>query len=91
MSLTVWGRIKPTELLRRDQARAGDLIYVTGPLGQAASGLEILRRRVGAARGDKDSVIASIFGPQTPGGSRAGAGQTSFGHGPNRSFRRGGL
>lgn len=43
LSLTVLGRVKPQELLRRDQARVGDMIYVTGPLGQAAAGLEMLR------------------------------------------------
>ena len=44
MSLTVLGRVEPGAVLRRDQAQVGDLIYVTGPLGQAAAGLEVLRR-----------------------------------------------
>jgi len=44
LSLTVLGRVEPSMVLRRDRAQVGDLIYVTGPLGQAAAGLEVLRR-----------------------------------------------
>jgi thiamine-monophosphate kinase len=44
ISLTVLGRVEPGAVLRRDQAQEGDLVYVTGPLGQAAAGLEVLRR-----------------------------------------------
>jgi thiamine-monophosphate kinase len=44
IALTVLGRVPKSEMLRRSGARAGDLVYVTGPLGEAAAGLEILRR-----------------------------------------------
>jgi thiamine-monophosphate kinase len=44
ITLTVLGMVPKSEMLRRSGARAGDLIYVTGPLGEAAAGLEILRR-----------------------------------------------
>lgn len=64
MSLTVWGRIKPTELLRRDQARAGDLIYVTGPLGQAASGLEILRKGLELPGATKTPLLQAFLDPK---------------------------
>jgi thiamine-monophosphate kinase len=44
IALTVLGRVPKREMLRRSGARVGDLVYVTGPLGEAAAGLEILRR-----------------------------------------------
>ncbi len=43
ITLTVLGRVPKSEMLRRSGARVGDLVYVTGPLGEAAAGLEILR------------------------------------------------
>jgi thiamine-monophosphate kinase len=44
IALTVLGRVPKREMLRRSGARVGDLVYVTGPLGEAAAGLEILRQ-----------------------------------------------
>ena len=38
------GRVPATQMLRRAGAGVGDLIFVTGPLGEAAAGLEILRQ-----------------------------------------------
>ncbi len=43
LSLTVLGQVAPGRALRRDGAQVGDDIYVTGPLGLAAAGLELLR------------------------------------------------
>jgi thiamine-monophosphate kinase len=64
MSLTVIGRIKPDELLRRDEARAGDLIYVTGSLGQAAAGLEVLRLGMKLAEEIKNPIIQVFLDPR---------------------------
>ncbi|MBM4286127.1 MAG: thiamine-phosphate kinase [Deltaproteobacteria bacterium] len=44
VTLTVLGWGKPGALLRRNGARPGDQVYVTGPLGESAAGLEVLRR-----------------------------------------------
>jgi thiamine-monophosphate kinase len=44
VTLTVLGWGNPGKILRRATARAGDRIYVTGPLGESAAGLEVLRR-----------------------------------------------
>ncbi len=45
ISVTVLGEAPPRELLRRSAARPGDRLYVTGTLGDAKAGLEILSAR----------------------------------------------
>lgn len=42
LTLTVLGRVAPHEMLTRQGARAGDALYVTGTLGRAAAGLQVL-------------------------------------------------
>ncbi|MFZ2088500.1 MAG: thiamine-phosphate kinase, partial [Desulfobaccales bacterium] len=42
ITLTVLGKVPKDQMLRRSGAQAGDLVYVTGPLGESAAGLEIL-------------------------------------------------
>ncbi len=44
VTITVTGRVPATQMLRRAGAGVGDLIFVTGPLGEAAAGLKILRQ-----------------------------------------------
>ncbi|MBW1992427.1 MAG: thiamine-phosphate kinase [Deltaproteobacteria bacterium] len=44
VTVAVLGRVPRAELLTRAGAKVGDHIYVTGNLGEAAAGLEILRR-----------------------------------------------
>jgi thiamine-monophosphate kinase len=44
VTVTLTGRVPAGQMLRRAGARVGDLIFVTGPLGEAAAGLEILRQ-----------------------------------------------
>jgi len=44
ISITVVGHVARGHAIRRSGARPGDLIYVSGRLGQAALGLELLRR-----------------------------------------------
>ncbi len=45
LSLTVTGSIPAGAALRRDGARVGNLLYVTGTLGDALAGLTLLSRR----------------------------------------------
>jgi thiamine-monophosphate kinase len=52
-TLTILGEAGP-RLLRRDEARAGDAIYVTGPLGGSAGGIMLLE--AGRARGPLQSI-----------------------------------
>ena len=46
LSITVQaiGRVDPALVMRRDRARAGDAVYVSGTLGDAAAGLGILQQ-----------------------------------------------
>ena len=44
VTVTLLGAVPAAQMLRRATARVGDLIFVSGPLGEAATGLEILRQ-----------------------------------------------
>ncbi|MBL8517985.1 MAG: thiamine-phosphate kinase [Betaproteobacteria bacterium] len=57
MTLTVIGEAPIGEALRRDAARAGDEIWVTGSLGDAALGLAILQGRVAVAEPERQAAI----------------------------------
>lgn len=58
--VSVVGRMSPgVRALRRSGARAGDALFVSGALGGAALGLEILRRRRSAASGGSDRASAA--------------------------------
>ncbi|HKW85617.1 MAG TPA: thiamine-phosphate kinase [Nitrospiraceae bacterium] len=46
--VTVTGVIEPGQALTRDGANVGDLLYVTGTLGDSQAGLNILRTRIRA-------------------------------------------
>lgn len=50
LSLTILGEARPRHVLRRSGARAGDRLYVTGTVGDARAGLEILRTHRGDTR-----------------------------------------
>jgi thiamine-monophosphate kinase len=50
ISITAFGRVAPGQMVRRSGARPGDRVVVTGTIGDAALGLDILRGgRVAAA------------------------------------------
>jgi thiamine-monophosphate kinase len=64
ITLTVLGRVPKTQMLRRSGARVGDLVYVTGPLGEAAAGLAILRGEVQTDPGLSASLIQAHLNPR---------------------------
>ena len=49
IDVTVIGTVKRRQVLTRGGARPGDAVYVTGSLGGAAAGLEMLRHTTSAA------------------------------------------
>jgi len=64
LSLTVIGQVAPGRALRRDGAQVGDEIYVTGPLGLAAAGLEVLRHGMALPIDRQESVTTAFFRPR---------------------------
>lgn len=46
LSITILGQVKKNRALRRQGAKVGDLVCVTGTLGDSRAGLEILKRQV---------------------------------------------
>lgn len=64
IALTVLGRVPKREMLRRSGARVGDLVYVTGPLGESAAGLEILSRDLKVDPNLAESLVRAHLDPQ---------------------------
>ncbi len=52
------GRVRPRRLLRREGARPGDTLWVTGSVGGAAAGLAMLRERTDAEGPSVDRYLA---------------------------------
>jgi thiamine-monophosphate kinase len=61
--IVVFGDGRPNLLIRRDGARPGDLIYVSGNLGTARLGLEVARKRLDRRR-DAASLVVPHYYPQ---------------------------
>lgn len=59
ISITALGEQRPELVLKRSGASAGDLVYVTGTVGDAAAGLEELRKGVRTGR-----LVARQLDPQ---------------------------
>ncbi len=64
ITLTVLGRVPKAEMLRRSGAKAGNLVYVTGPLGESAAGLEILKRRLTLDPALRDPLVRAHLDPR---------------------------
>jgi thiamine-monophosphate kinase len=58
VDVTATGRVRPRRLLRRDGARAGDALWITGSLGGAAAGLAMLRADAAAQGASVDRYLA---------------------------------
>ena len=49
ISITAFGRVPPGKMVRRNGAKAGDRVVVSGTIGDAALGLDILKGGAAAA------------------------------------------
>lgn len=63
VTVAVLGKVPKDEILTRHGAKVGDHIYVTGMLGEAASGLEILRRGLKLAPEVAEPLIGAHLNP----------------------------
>jgi thiamine-monophosphate kinase len=61
--ILVFGDGRADHMVRRDGARPGDLVYVSGKLGAARLGLEIIRKRLDHRR-DASALVAPHYYPQ---------------------------
>jgi thiamine-monophosphate kinase len=52
ISITAFGRVPPGKMVHRSGAKPGDRVVITGTIGDAALGLDILRGGAAAAAGD---------------------------------------
>lgn len=66
ITLTLLGRVPRSEMLRRSGARVGDQVLVTGPLGLAAAGLEVLRRGLNLDPALRDPLVQAHLDPRPP-------------------------
>ena len=61
ISITAFGRVPPGKMVRRSGARPGDRIVVTGTIGDAALGLDILKRGAAAAGLGEDAAASEML------------------------------
>ena len=69
ISITVFGSVPIGKMVRRGTARAGDHLFVTGTLGDAALGLALLKhpalaRQLGLEQNDTAAVVQRFLRPQ---------------------------
>lgn len=63
ITIAVLGELRDAAL-RRDTARAGDTVYVTGTIGDAAAGLRVLRGELRARGGAREFLVGRYLRPQ---------------------------
>lgn len=76
LAITVVGEVRSSNCKRRDGARPGDIIALTGPLGASRAGLEIVRSHPGRAEEDALAPAVAAFRrpePRLPEGRWFGA------------------
>ena len=64
VTVTLTGRVPADQMLRRAGAKVGDLIFVTGPLGEAAAGLKILRQGLELPQDLKEALTEAQLRPR---------------------------
>lgn len=64
IAVQVHGLVPSGQALRRNGARVGDRIFVTGTLGDAALALDVLQQRVDVAGANKAFLLSRFYQPQ---------------------------
>jgi thiamine-monophosphate kinase len=64
ITVTLTGRVPAPQMLRRAGAGVGDLIFITGPLGEAAAGLKILRQGLELPANLKEALTEAQLRPR---------------------------
>ncbi|TAH68964.1 MAG: thiamine-phosphate kinase [Rhodopseudomonas palustris] len=66
ISVTAFGRVPPGRMVRRDRLRAGDLIVVSGTIGDAALGLDVLQGRLTELAPDHQAFLIDRYRQPQP-------------------------
>jgi thiamine-monophosphate kinase len=67
IAVTAFGFVPQGKMIRRDGARVGDAVYVTGTIGDSGGGLAIFKREKHTLNdADRDSLIAHYRVPRPP-------------------------
>jgi len=64
VTVTLTGRVPAHQMLRRAGAGIGDLVFITGPLGEAAAGLQILRQGLEVPANLKEALTEAQLRPR---------------------------
>jgi thiamine-monophosphate kinase len=64
LSITVYGEVSETEILTRDVARPGDVIFTTGCLGDSRCGLELILNQIPAETKELEALQAAHLHPE---------------------------
>jgi thiamine-monophosphate kinase len=64
LAITILGEVPAGQALRRDRARAGDTVWVSGQPGHAALGLQHLQGRVALDEPARSTCLAALHRPQ---------------------------
>jgi thiamine-monophosphate kinase len=61
ISITAFGRVPPGKMVRRNGAKAGDRVVVSGTIGDAALGLDILKGGAAVLGGDEREMLIGRY------------------------------
>ena len=64
VSITAFGLVEPGRMVRRGGARPGDLVFVTGTIGDAALGLAVATNRIAAHSHDAAYLLSRYRAPE---------------------------